>query len=79
MRAYHCSHRVELVVTPICYSWPDGTPLEPPVRKVSCPSCKKQWAVGLTREQHTRLLRMRTPGDRSSPYELAPLLLSEMP
>lgn len=79
MSREHCSHRVTLIVVPVCYRWPDGARLGDSVRRVTCPSCDKRWAVGLSRAHRSQLLRMRAPGDQRSPYELAPFLLRESP
>ncbi len=77
MKPVPCAHRFGLVVTPVCYQWPDGTALSPRVRRATCSSCQKSWAIDLTPQQRSRLVRMRPPGDKRSPYELGPELLRE--
>lgn len=77
MKTDACAHRSPLDIVPAFYAWSDRTPVHPQLRRVTCPSCNKQWAIDLVDAHRARLRHMRSPGDKRSPYELVPLLLLE--
>jgi len=71
-------HRCPVLFRSVALYWPGGDLVDPPLRVVTCAGCEKQWVVDLTRRQRLRLLSMRAPGDKRSPYELGPELLREV-
>jgi hypothetical protein len=70
-----CRH-LQLDVRCLEYAWPDGKSTRLSACSVTC-ECGKAWIVGLTREQRRRV-RSLSPGDRRSPYEIAPEVLREL-
>jgi len=76
-RRQSCPHRCPMIFRSARLYWPGGDLVDPPLRVVTCAGCEKQWVVDLTKRQRLRLLSMRPPGDKRSPFEIAPELLRE--
>jgi hypothetical protein len=70
-----CRH-LQLEVRCVEYAWPDGKSIRLSARNVIC-KCNKAWVIGLSPEERQRVLSL-APGDRRSPYEIAPEVLREL-
>jgi hypothetical protein len=70
-----CRH-FQLEVRCVEYAWPDGKSTGPGARGARC-KCGKASVIGLSPEQRRRVLSL-APGDRRSPYEIAPEVLREL-
>lgn len=76
---HHDAGSTALAIVSRDFHWRTGERVDPPVRGVRCTRCSKRWVIDLTEAQRQRLLAMRTPGDRRSPYELGPEVFREKP
>ena len=78
MKQDQCRHRDPLVIESVRYAWSNRELLQPPVRRVTCPTCAKCWVIDLVRPQFLRIMGLRSPGDKRSPYELGPEVLRDL-